>query len=635
MFRKDFITHLIRGGFLDFIPYNSYDLKDKSVFGSVQAGQRVRFCVSLPEHYRCLWMNLVLSIDGGVPVHYPMEPVPEEENRRSVELSVEEPGLYWYHFEYETDLAHEKITRGDCSRGFLSGGGENWQLTVYARDFRTPAQFKGGVMYQIFPDRFRFSKTLKEGIPYGRILRADWGNVPEWRRTADGKILNNDYFCGDLPGITQSLPYIASLGVSVLYLNPIFEAHSNHRYDTADYRSIDPLLGTEEDFKTLCETAKRHGVSIILDGVFSHTGADSIYFNKENRYPSVGAYNSKDSKYFQWYRFRSYPDDYVCWWNVKILPELDEENEDFIDFITAPGGVVSKWMQFGAAGFRIDVADELPDKFLDALRVAVKRENPEGLLLGEVWEDASNKISHGGRRRYLLGKQLDSVMNYPFRDAIITFAKDGNAELFFNSIASVIENYPPPALHLLMNHLGTHDTERVLTVLSGVDLRNESREWQSSLHLTPQERALAVQRFKLASVLQYTLPGMPSLYYGDEAGMEGGRDPFNRGCFPWGEEDAELTAHFAALGAMRANSPVFREGGFSPLSATAGCVAYCRQAGEETIIVIANKNDHKIIYYLPSDSLIDQVSCVFGGEKKDGGIQIDADTAVVLRKICR
>jgi glycosidase len=615
---------------VDFIPYNSYNTNDKSVFGSVAAGQSVRFSASLPAHYQCLWMNLVLCIDGGTPVHYPMEPVSDKHNRRSTEIRIEEPGLYWYYFEYETDLSHEKITRSDLSRGQLGERGAMWQLTVYSRAFQTPAQLKGGVMYQIFPDRFRFSKTPKEGIPYGRILRSDWGSTPEWRRTVDGKILNNDYFCGDFSGITQSLSYIASLGVTCIYLNPIFEAHSNHRYDTADYMSTDPLLGTEEDFKTLCKTAKTHDISIILDGVFSHTGADSIYFNKYNRYPSVGAYNSKDSKYYQWYRFRSYPDDYACWWNVKILPEIDEENEEFIDFITAPGGVVSKWMRLGAAGFRIDVADELPDKFLDALRRAVKRENPEGLLLGEVWEDASNKISHGGRRRYLLGEQLDSVMNYPFREAIIAFAKEGGAELFLESISSIIENYPPPALHLLMNHLGTHDTERVLTVLSGADLRNESREWQSTLRLTKSQKQRAKQILKLASVLQYTLPGIPSLYYGDEAGMEGGRDPFNRGCFPWENEDKELTEHFAALGALRTAHTVFREGMFAPLSATAGCVAFCRRGESETILVIANKNEHEITYYLPPAYPLDTVSCIFGGKKQDGGILAPANTALIL-----
>lgn len=617
---------------MNIIPFNSHNINDKSVFGSLRAGESIRFSASLPSHYNCLWMNLVLCLDGSAPVHYPMELVSGGENRRSAEIIIEESGLYWYHFELETDLAHEKITRHGLSEGRLSGEGQKWQLTVYDADFTTPDSFKGGVMYQIFPDRFRNSGREKKNVPTDRILRDDWGGTPEWRRTPQGKILNNDYFCGDFEGIIEKLPYIASLGVSCIYLNPIFEAHSNHRYDTADYLKIDPLLGTGEDFKKLCKKAREQGISILLDGVFSHTGADSIYFNKYNRYKSVGAYNSKKSKYYCWYRFKSHPDDYYCWWNIKIMPEINEENEDFVDFITAPGGVVSKWMGLGAAGFRIDVADELPDIFLDALRKAVKRENPEGLVLGEVWEDASNKFSHGGRRRYLLGRQLDSVMNYPFQEAIIDFAKTGNAENFMQKVLSIIENYPPDALHLLMNHIGTHDTARILTVLSGLDLTNESREWQVGLKMNDEQRKKAIKLLRLASVLQYTLPGIPSLYYGDEAGLEGGRDPFNRGCFPWESENKDLTAHFAALGNLRAAHSVFKKGEFLPLSAAAGCLAYCRKSENETLIIIANNNDHEITYYLPHHLPIHKVSFVLGGDVADGGIRISAHTAVILKK---
>ena len=407
-----------------------------------------------------------------------------------IELSVPECGLYWYHFDYDSSWGRGSVYNIGDGKGDVWNGRNSrlqWQLTVYDKNYKTPSWLKGGIMYQIFPDRFFRSGEKKENVPSDRILRDDFDGEPNWRPNEKGEVLNNDYFGGDLRGITEKLSYLFELGVTCIYLNPIFEAHSNHRYNTADYMKTDPLLGTEEDFKKLCESAGRVGIKIILDGVFSHTGDDSRYFNRYSRYDTVGAYNSKSSPYFKWYKFDRYPDEYKSWWGFKTLPEVTEECPDYDEFICGKNGVIRKWLRLGASGWRLDVADELPDCFIDDLRVAVKTEKPDGILLGEVWEDATTKFSYGTRRRYLLGVQLDSVMNYPFAEAVTDFARNGVAESFESSVMTIIENYPKEALDVLMNHIGTHDTERAITKIAGEKSDYRDRQWQSEHFLSEEE----------------------------------------------------------------------------------------------------------------------------------------------------
>ncbi|MCL2885022.1 MAG: glycoside hydrolase family 13 protein, partial [Oscillospiraceae bacterium] len=365
--------------------------------------------------------------------------------------------------------------------------------------------------------------------------------------------------------------YLKKMGVTCLYLNPIFEAHTSHRYDTADYTEIDPLLGTEADFAALCKAARQCGIRVLLDGVFSHTGADSVYFNKNGRYDSLGAYQSTASPYAPWYQFQAWPDSYAAWWGFPTLPEVNEMEPSYLDFITGEGGVARRWLAAGASGWRLDVADELPDAFIETLRKAVKAEKPDALLLGEVWEDASDKISYGERRRYLLGGELDSVMNYPFRTAMLRFVRgEGGARELHNAVLDIAEHYPPPVLRLLMNPLSTHDTPRALTALAGADATGKDKNWQAATHLSDEARARGTRLLKLAGALQYCLPGVPCLYYGDEAGLEGYADPFNRGCYPWGKEDTELMDWFCKLGALRLAlrgnaGDVLREGDYVPL----------------------------------------------------------------------
>ena len=517
-------------------------------------------------------------------------------------FAAQTPDLYFYHFEVTTWRGVLNLHKGFGGEGTVMGSDtQEWQLTVYDRSFHTPEWPVGGVMYQIFPDRFFASGSPKKEVLEDRRLHADWTEQPEWKPNKKGEVTNSDYFGGDLPGIAEKLDYLQSLGVTCLYLNPIFEAHANHRYNTANYEKIDPLLGTEEDFRTLCSEAEKRGIRLLLDGVFSHTGSDSIYFNREGRYDTAGAYNSQESPYYPWYAFRRWPDDYACWWNFQTLPEVTETNPAYNAYINGKGGIVRRWLEAGASGWRLDVADELPDAFLDALRTAVKTEKPDALVLGEVWEDASTKSAYGKRRRYLLGGQLDSVMNYPFREAVLGFVRGEDPAQMMEMILNLLENYPPQVIRLLMNHIGTHDTERALTVLAGEPAEGHDRQWQAEATLTEEQRRLGVQRLKLASLMQFTLPGIPCIYYGDEAGMEGYKDPFNRGTYPWGRENAELLAWYRQLGKLRAVLSCLKEGRFTPLNADDHTIAYVREDSVDAVLVALNAGDNPRTLYLPDE----------------------------------
>ncbi|HIZ20585.1 MAG TPA: glycoside hydrolase family 13 protein [Firmicutes bacterium] len=596
-------------------PFDSRDLRYRSPFGAQPAGQAVFFRVCLPRELGCTACRLYVQRAAEDPAQ-DAAPGPEalqcsamfwagmEGDRREwwdVHYTPDTPGLYWYWFEMDTAQGRRALSRRPDGTGELAEGGDapRWQLTCYDPAFRTPEWLAGGIFYQVFPDRFARSGAPKEGIPAGRVLREDWGGQPEWRPDEQGVVRNNDYFGGDLRGLESRLDRLAELGVTCLYLNPVFEAHSNHRYDTADYTRIDPLLGTEEDFRSLLRSAAQVGIRVLLDGVFSHTGADSVYFNKNGRYPGPGAYQTPDSPYFSWYHFDEWPEKYDAWWGFDTLPEVNENDLGFREYILGEGGVARARVRQGTAGWRLDVADELPDEFLDGLRRAVKAEDPDALLLGEVWEDASNKVSYGHRRRYLLGRQLDSVMNYPFRGAVLDFLRGGSAVDFFTRVMDVVENYPPQVLRGLMNSLGTHDTERALTVLAGEPADGRGREWQAAQALTPGQRERGLRRMRLASALQYTLPGVPCVYYGDEAGMEGYRDPFNRGCYPWGKEDGGLLHWYRRLGQLRRNCPALRQGDFRPLGGTDDALCYERAGDGSRLLCGVNAGQEGAAFRLP------------------------------------
>lgn len=571
--------------------FNSMDPAYRNPFGAVSTGTTVDFTIHIPLDLVYATATLVLY-DDGMERRIPLEYQQTKNNLIFYHtcFTFDQPGVFFYYFHINRGQENYWVKRGETGKGYLSqsGQGSDYQITVYQKGFQTPDEVKGGLFYQIFPDRFYSSGENIENAPDDRILRSDWGGMPYFLPNEQGEILNNDYFCGDLKGIEQKLNYLESLGVTILYLNPIFEAHSNHRYNTANYLKIDPLLGTEQDFSHLCAEAKKHGIKIILDGVFSHTGSDSIYFNKENRYDTLGAFNSMNSPYFKWFHFIKYPDVYQSWWGFSTLPELNKHDPDYIEFICGKNGVLRHWLRLGTSGFRLDVADELPDEFIQKVREAVKAEGEENLLIGEVWEDASNKIAYGIRRKYFQGKELDSVMNYPFKNAILDFVKDQDKQSFFNKISIIVENYPPQCLHTAMNSISTHDTERAITVIAGESCCGKGREWQSHHQLTISQYRDGINKLKVAMTLQYFLPGIPCLYYGDEAGLQGYKDPFNRGCYPWGQENKALISYCQRLGTLRKTCPGLKDGSLTFLPSPEGIIILKRDGSDGSCILALN-----------------------------------------------
>lgn len=545
-----------------------------------------------------------------------------------VDFTPKSAGLWHYHFELDCVSSAKKIGRDFGSVGILTTNPAPWQLTVYEDDFKTPDWLAGGTIYQIFPDRFARSGKTENPYP-DRVMHEKWDEEIVWQPDEKGRVLNNDYFGGDLQGIIEHLDRLSELGVTCLYLNPIFESHENHRYSTACYERIDPLLGNEEDFVKLCEECHKRDIKVILDGVFSHTGSDSVYFNKNSRYTTLGAYNSKKSPYYDWFAFFEWPEKYRGWWNFDTLPEVEENTQSYIDYICGENGILRRWIRLGADGWRLDVADELPDKFLDELRKAVKAENPDAIIMGEVWEDASNKVAYGVLKRYFGGRQLDTVMNYVFKDAILGLVTGWDAKHAMECILCVMENYPPQVIPNLMNLIGSHDTMRALTLLGGEPLRGRDRAWQAANKLQGDQISIGKNLLHLATVLQYTLPGVPSIYYGDEVGMEGYKDPFCRRTYPWDDEDEELLSWFKRLGEIRISLECLKNGSFEPVYAKKSTMAYIRRGEKDAILVAVNAAWNYEMLEIPEEFV--DAECLHGDYKGGGYLVIPSTSAMILK----
>ncbi len=580
--------------------YNSWSLEYKEPFGAIRVNETCRFSIRVPKntYYDCLPVLVIFRNgfkENFITMHETWQT--DEYVEYKAEFTPSFVGVHYYYFALSNHGYRFYVKKNSASTGSYNGQGL-FQLTVFDSAYKTPDFLKGGIMYQIFPDRFAKSGKVHENIPSDRILRDDWYGTPYYRPDQNGHVWNNDYFGGDLEGIIEKLDYLKSLGVTCIYLNPIFEAHENHRYNTANYRRVDPLLGTNEDFKRLCDEAKSRGISVILDGVFSHTGADSIYFNKFNRYDNLGAYNSTESEFYPWYTFFNYPDNYEAWWGIDTLPNVKENNREYTNYICGEGGVLDYWMSLGAAGYRLDVADELPDAFLDMLNIRVKSFSSEKIVIGEVWEDASNKESYGVKRRYLLGAQLDSVMNYPFKDAVLGFVMGMSAVEFRDRIMTILENYPKPSVDCLMNFISTHDIPRAFTILGGDSIDGHDKDWQAEHYMTEQQYEFGKKRLKTAMVLQYFLPGVPSIYYGDEAGAQGYADPFNRRCYPWGREDNELIEYVKELGKLHGQIASQYSGAFKISGCTEDCIALVRynEFSNRCAVILVNRADSDVTF---------------------------------------
>ncbi len=531
------------------ILYDCFDIEDKSPFGPVWAGRPCRVRIRVPAE--CGAWRVILTAEG-LETELEKRGAEDAYDVFAAAFTAETPGLYFYRFHiWDKNGDYDLFRDGN---GTNIGLGDLWQLSVLPADYRPPEAYRGAVYYQIFPDRFAKSGDCDltgKLEPY---------TVRDFATFVPGTGNATDFAGGNLRGIMEKLDYIQSLGVKAIYLNPIVMAWSNHRYDAADYMRLDPMLGAEADFTALCAAVHERGMKIILDGVFSHTGSHSVYFDCDGHFGGGAVSAGPASKYYKWYDFQEFPGKYTAWWGVDVMPCVNELDPDYMEYILGENGVVATWLRRGADGFRLDVADEIPDAFLAALRRRVKAVDPEAVVIGEVWEDASNKISYSVRRAYFTGAELDGVINYPFRTAILDFASgrdDGQA--LAETVLDIAEHYPAPALDCTMAVLGTHDTERVGTVLPDKNAR------------------------RAAVFLQFALPGSPVIYYGDEAGLTGGRDPMNRLPFPWGREDGELQALYREAAALKNAHPALRTGDIRFEWAEGGILRFVRSCPQETV----------------------------------------------------
>ncbi len=559
-------------------------------------------------------LRIALS-DFGIPMHikvvYDFKETTKEQNMHYVfeiagtyvyEAVINAPdntGLMHYYFDVASKdtqvyYGNNEENLGGLGKIYNEVPQKKFQITVYDQCYKTPDWWKESVCYQIFPDRF--SNGNEDGSflsDRNDIIKRNWGDDPFYKAEQfGGKYLCNDFFGGNLLGIEKKLPYLKELGISAIYLNPIFKAYSNHRYDTGDYKTIDPMLGTEEDFKRLCERFEKNGIKIILDGVFNHTGSDSLYFNKKGNYNSVGAYQSKDSLYYDWFRFFDFPEKYESWWGIDTLPQTEESSENFQNYILKDkDSVIKKWLKSGASGWRLDVVDELPDFFVKILRDEVKKQSPDAVIIGEVWEDASNKIAYDEQRQYFMGEELDSVMNYPLRNALIDFINQRiDAEMFDKRIMSLKENYPKPAFYATLNFLSSHDTERILTVMGQKSETN--KDLQAQEKLWGFEKELAISKLKCIISMQTLLPGVPTIFYGDEAGIEGYSDPFCRKCYPWGYENDEIMECYKQNIRLRNENNVFKSGEFETVYKFEHGYGFIRFDEKDKFIVLVNSGEN-------------------------------------------
>jgi glycosidase len=584
--------------------------EDASYEGAFSFGTVITFTLHVPRRLGAAAVVLRLGRDGGAFYDTPLSFVSTERGvdvyRTVLDTAAlckgTDCGLFYYHFLFVRGMdTLFTDTHNNIDFTLSPHEARSYRLLVHTADFQTPAWFAGATMYHIFVDRFCRGEGYAP-LRAGATLDPDWENgIPQFAPYPGAPLANDRFFGGNLWGIIEKLDYLKSLGVTVLYLSPIFEAASNHKYDTGDYETVDAAFGGETALAALIAKAKDYGMRIILDGVFNHTGADSRYFNRYGRYDTLGAYQSPDSPYAAWYSFKKFPDKYECWWDIAILPRLNSHLPEIREYLAGQNGIAASRVREGIAGWRLDVADELPNEFLDELRESLHAASSEQpLIIGEVWENAADKIAYGHRRRYFSGRQLDSVMNYPLRDGILAFVRDGDATALYDVLTELYSSYPRPVHHTLMNFLGTHDTERILTVLGDATLGEGHTNAELSIaKLSPTARSQAIEKLKIAFTLLFTVFGVPSVFYGDEAGLEGYRDPFCRRPFPWGREERVLVDTVRQLGQLRIKHPALATGDFTIVHHGAHSIAYERRCENDRLLVAANMSDEPLPLTIP------------------------------------
>lgn len=566
---------------------------DKSPFGAVCEQQAVSFRFGVRKDVSVT--SVTLCVRHTQTTALPMQFAYDWDGYAYYNVSFCPPtwGLYFYRFEVNTPNGILFVGRDESGSAIGGDFLPEWQMTVYKPI--GDAEVSGrDIVYHIFVDRF----AKKEGAvaaPADRYYK-------QWDEDVDVEGQNGDvyraqdFYGGNLAGIEDKLDYLVSLGVTIVYLSPIFESVSNHRYDTADYTKIDPLLGTEEDFARLVAEARKRGIRIMLDGVFNHTGSDSIYFNKEGRFDSLGAYQSEQSPYRDWFTFRK-GGKYDCWWGIENVPTINKHSRAAQEFLFGDQGPVAHWSRYDV-DWRLDVVDELPDNYLNCARRCIRKACPTSHVVGEVWEDASNKISYGQLRHYFTSGQLDGVMNYVFKEAILRYCLGGSPKAFADKVMDLVENYPRHCMDRSLTLLDSHDTVRVINALAGVNTVGWNKKMQRDYRLSAADYRRAKDKLYIAATLQYLLPGMPSIYYGDEVGMQGFADPINRRPYPWDNQNEELLSFYRTLGSIRAHYANILRGSirFAPHNELL-VMERNAPAGELTVVANATDQPHTCFVY--------------------------------------
>ena len=605
--------------------HHSRDPRYKKPFGAVKTGETVSIRLDGDAGRQ---PQLLLDMPGW------RVSVPMEWDGTCYRASFSAPA-YPCRMGYGFRLDSGRFFGAESGMAFVSDTPALYGLTVYDGAFQTPAWFRNAVCYQIFPDRFfcsyraRFLRAAAEKRASGRtvFVHENWNESPYFQPHGGARdYVPDDYFGGDLNGIREKLPYLSELGITCIYLNPIFEAHSNHRYNTADYLTVDPLLGTNADFTSLCETAKEYGIRIPED--ISIIGCDDHLLSS---YMTPGLTTIE------------------CWWNFETLPNVEELTPSYVDFVQGEHGVLRTWLDRGASGWRLDVADELPDPFIRGIRSTIKTHDPDAVLIGEVWDNCATKCGPDGRRGYVNGDALDAPMNYPFRDPTIEFLNGRmDAYAYADSQNRLLADYPKPFYDACLNLLGTHDTERVRTALCGIaNARTLSRAQQVAY--VPDEATLAIAKSRVLAgfALMMTLPGVPCIYYGDEVGMTGMIDPLNRGPFPWDGGDAAMRESIRALIGMHKSSDAVRNGGVRIAAIGVRTLAVVRDSEAETLILLVNTGDkpnRAVLYpalFLEGPDVEKPLSLTGVYRTADGteisardtlSVTVPANSALILRK---
>ena len=504
-----------------------------------------------------------------------------------------------------------------------------------SNDNNFPNWAKGKIMYHIFVDRFSRNYSVKlDDLPNRKIHRY-WYEDPTLGPDKDG-LWNVDFYGGNLKGIIDKLGYIKSLGTGIIYLSPVVESQSNHRYDTGDYEKVDPYLGTNEDLKELCTKAHEKGMRVILDAVFNHTGNDSKYFNEFGHYPNLGAFQSKDSPYYDFYRKYITSDNvyFDYWWGMKNLPVCDGYNPKWIEYITGKGGVIDKWFSLGIDGLRLDVADELNDPFIEKIREACHRNKEDSLIIGEVWKDPTKM-----NRNYLGPQGMDTVMNYPLVNALIRYYKYNDKENLWNVYNSIKYDYPKDTVNALMNFTSTHDISRIISIFGtdkfspynewSWDLRNNDLDCIKNFHMSKEAYAKAKEILKSYTFTLCFMPGIFSIFYGDEVGVEGLGNLDNRKPFPWEREDKGLLRHYRELGMIRNREKFLEEASMDIKNITDDYILFERENGNEKCLTAINKSDHPASFDVPKE--YEHPSKVYRLKKSVPG-ELDGFGAITLKK---